>query len=188
MEYKEVKDNPRIIALGKEINGEIAEKIVKKIVDINAQDADDEKKVVDFKRIPILLLINSPGGNLRDGFAIMGAIELSKTPVHAIAFGTCASMALIILQVAHKRSATKYTTLLYHCLSHSPWGQIEELKRNMEESERLQAMVEKTILDHSAITKGMLTEVRERVKDWWIPAQEALQLKLIDEIITAFPL
>lgn len=50
----------RDLFLLKELNDESAEEIIKGIIKINVYDAEQEKKVVDYKRNPIRIHISTP--------------------------------------------------------------------------------------------------------------------------------
>lgn len=63
--------------------------IIRQIIEYNEED----KELRPDERIPIRLFINSPGGNVSEGFPLVPAIELSKTPVYTINIGKWASMA-----------------------------------------------------------------------------------------------
>lgn len=87
-----------------------ASQIVDDIISYNRQDAG----LSPDERMPIRLYINSPGGDIREGFSIVSAIELSKTPVYTINIGTWYSMAFLIGIAGHKRFALPYMRFLMH--------------------------------------------------------------------------
>ena len=109
----------RNLVLSGEISEESAKKIIQHISDINEDDFGKDN------RTPIQLKINSIGGSMYDGFAIIGAIDSSETPVYTYGYGAIMSMALPILISGHKRFAHPLTTFMYHeCLdsmSYDKW-------------------------------------------------------------------
>lgn len=56
----------------------------------------DDENIPTENRKPIKLYVNSPGGDIYEGFALVDAIQLSKTPIYTYNVGTCASMAFLI--------------------------------------------------------------------------------------------
>lgn len=84
--------------------------IVHHIIQYNRDDVDIP---VD-KRKPIKLYINSPGGDTYEGFALIDAIQLSKTPVYTYNVGMCASMGFLIYIAGHKRFTFPRAIYLLH--------------------------------------------------------------------------
>ena len=91
--------------------------IIKDIFDINADDDQKEKIYKDWERTPIKLFINSYGGSVYDGLALVDVIKRSRTPVHTICIGSCMSMALWIWLAGEKRLVGELSTLMFHDLS-----------------------------------------------------------------------
>ena len=73
-------------------------------------------------RKPIRLYINSPGGDIVEGFSLVGAIETSKTPVYTINVGQWSSMAFLIGIAGHRRFSLPYMTFLMHDGSSFTYG------------------------------------------------------------------
>ena len=67
---------------------------IKEICEINRDDDQKEELYRDFERKPIRLFINSYGGGVYSGLALIDVIKRSKTPVHTVCIGSCMSMAL----------------------------------------------------------------------------------------------
>lgn len=66
----------------------------------------------------IKLFINSPGGNVIDGYNICNAILKTKTPIDTYNVGIAASMAGIIFMTGRKRVMADYASLMIH----NPFG------------------------------------------------------------------
>jgi ATP-dependent Clp protease protease subunit len=170
----------RNLVLSGEISEESAQNIIQHINDINE---DDHEPAED--RVPIQLKINSIGGSMYDGFAIIGAIESSITPVYTCGYGAIMSMALPILLSGHKRFAHKLTSFMYHeCLSvFGDYEKVTTLKENLEETERISDMYDDYILSKTSLTKKQLDKVKKGKYDWYFDADDALEYKIIDQII-----
>lgn len=169
----------RNLVLSGEISEESAQNIIQHISDINEDDFRKEE------RLPIQLKINSIGGSMYDGFAIIGAIESSETPVYTYGYGAIMSMALPILVSGAKRFAHPLTTFMYHeCLdTFGHYEKVSILKENLEETERVMDIYDDYILSKTSLTKKQLDKVKKGKYDWYFDADDALEYKVIDQII-----
>jgi ATP-dependent Clp protease protease subunit len=165
--------------LSGEISEESAKEIIQHINDINEDDFGKEE------RSPIQLKINSIGGSMYDGFAIIGAIESSETPVYTYGYGAIMSMALPILVSGVKRFAHPLTTFMYHeCLdTFGHYEKVSILKENLEETERVMEMYDDHILSKTSFTKKQLDKVKKGKFDWYFDINEAIKYKVIDQVI-----
>ena len=85
--------------------------IIKDIFEINFDDDEKEEIYKDWERKPIQLFINSYGGSVYDGLALIDVIKRSKTPVHTVCIGSCMSMALWVWLSGAKRFVGESATL-----------------------------------------------------------------------------
>ena len=81
----------RQILLSGEVSEELAEKIVRQLLIL---EADSDK--------PIYIYIDSPGGDVDAGFAIFDTIRFVNAPVYTIGMGLVASAAALILLASPK--------------------------------------------------------------------------------------
>ncbi len=105
------------------LSGDIDESSVKDAIQTISfiNEIDDGKDEVD----PIKLIINSLGGNILDGFALIGVIENSYVPVYTYGYGSIMSMALPILVAGDKRFGHPLATFMYHeCLDSVPYDKM----------------------------------------------------------------
>jgi ATP-dependent Clp protease protease subunit len=169
----------RNLVLSGEISEESAQNIIQHISDINEDDFGKEE------RLPIQLKINSIGGSMYDGFAIIGAIESSETPVYTYGYGAIMSMALPILVSGVKRFAHPLTTFMYHeCLdTFGHYEKVSILKENLDETERVMEMYDDHILSKTLFTKKQLDKVKKGKFDWYFDINEAIKYKVIDQVI-----
>lgn len=93
----------RIILLNSEIKKDVIEKVV---LPLNTLSQKNNK--------PVKLLINSSGGSVEDGQAIVDAILTSKAPVITIAFGKAMSAAFDIFLSGDHRIIYPNTVLMCH--------------------------------------------------------------------------
>lgn len=174
----------RILFLYTTIDEDSAKEINEAIFRINLYDDKMEESLIDYVREPIQIHINSYGGNVYDGFAIVNAIELSKTPVYTVASGACMSMGLIILLSGHKKYMQPNATLMYHEISAGAGhDSLEAHKRNVDEMERLQGIMDSYLLKKSTVKITDLKAIRKSQMDWYIDEKQAIKHKIIDKCI-----
>ena len=135
------------------------------------------------ERKPIRLQINSPGGDVTEGFALVSAIELSKTPVYTINAGEWSSMAFLIGITGDKRFSLPYATFLLHGGSRFTIGSASEVEDRTEFDKRLKNEVIKPhIFKHSKMTPEEYKE-HER-EEFYMRPEDALRYGFIDGIVT----
>jgi ATP-dependent Clp protease protease subunit len=170
------------------LNGEVDEttvtEIMQDICDINEIDDENEDNVVEYERAPIKLIVNSMGGSVYDGFALIGVIEKSKTPVHTYCYGSAMSMALLILVSGHQRFGHKLSTFMYHeCLDQLPYEKLSTLNENLQETKRIMKVYDDYLISKTSLKRKQLDDSKKVKFDWYMSPEEALQYKLIDEIV-----
>lgn len=173
----------RNLILGADIDDSVTESLMKSILNINYDDDLKQKEFADFKREPIKLYINTNGGSVLDTLGLVGVIENSKTPIYTICTGKALSGGIIVLLAGYKRFAYKYSTVMYHGIAGFLVDKVEGIKQSLEQADKEQNIIDDIVLNKTNILKEKLEEIRQSKKDWFISAQEALKLGIIDEII-----
>lgn len=153
---------------------------IKSIFEINSDDDQKEDMYREWKREPIRLFINSCGGSVYDGLALVDVIKHSKTPVHTVCVGSCMSMALWIWISGKKRLIGENGTLMFHDIFTFAIGKTEAIKQNLDEALRLQKALVRDITGNSLVKEEILQDYITRKAEWYIPAKEAIDLKLAD--------
>ena len=156
----------------------IANELVGWIFDYNR---DDQDKPIE-ERKPIRLYIDSPGGDMTGGFAIVNAIKISKTPIYTINVGQWSSMAFLIGITGHRRFSLPDMTFLMHDGSLFTSGSTNKAQDKMKFDERFENEVIRThVLKHSNM-KPVEYDALARVEYYMLP-QDALKHGFIDEIV-----
>jgi ATP-dependent Clp protease protease subunit len=177
------KNENRTIVISSTINSDTAKTVIEKIVEYNTDDRSREKKEVGFKPSPISLIINTGGGYVTDGFAIISAILTSKTPVYTICFGRAMSMGFAIFAAGHKRIAHSLSLFMYHEIGSTLWGKLQDIKDDAKFLELQMKMYDQFILERTKITREKLDEVKEKRIDWYLTADDAVKCGLADELL-----
>ena len=159
------------------LSGEIDETIAKEVINFiyTANTLDQEEH--------INIILNSVGGSIYDGFAIIGAIETSKAPIHITCLGSAMSMALPILVSGNHRVGHSLSSYMYHeCLDYTPYDKMSVIKENLDEGNRLMDIYDDYILSKTKLTRRKLNKVKKDKSDWYFGAEEALEYGIINEI------
>jgi ATP-dependent Clp protease protease subunit len=166
----------RIITLG-EINVESVNDIIEIIYEINEEDV--KKTTVE----PIKLIINSFGGELYSGLALIDVMDNSPIPIHTVCHGSAMSMALIIYAAGHHRSASRYATFMYHEASYETDGKVMFHKQELSEVERTDKICDDYLLSKTKFTNKQLKDVKDRRGEWYFDVKTAHKYGLVDEIL-----
>jgi len=167
------------------LSGEVSEKsimmCVEDIFEIIELKSEYEG-LEDFE--PIKLIMNSPGGSVYDGFALIGIMETSTIPIHTYAYGQIMSMALPIYVSGHVRWCSPYTTFMYHQIAwQAPYEKLQYHKQEANEGDRLHSMYNDVILKRTKIPKKTLNEVVHSKSEWYFGPEEAKKYKVVDNIL-----
>ena len=167
----------RKMYLNAPIMPETVEDPIRHILQMNKED----EAIPVEKRTPIILYINTNGGDMDSGFALIDVILASKTPVYTVNLGWQYSMGFLIGIAGHKRFASKNAKYLIHDGSGMLFDSSAKMQDRMEfwkiESER----VKEFILDRTTITPE---EYEEKLRvEWYLFADEAKEKGIVDHII-----
>jgi ATP-dependent Clp protease protease subunit len=133
----------------------------------------------------IQLIINSPGGSLTAGFAIIDIMEWSQIPVYTTGIGMVASMGLLIFMAGEKgrRVVTPRTSVLSHRYSAWAVGTHSDLVATRKEQDLAHNRIVNHYIQHSAAkTEEELNKLLLRDVDTWLTAEETVRLGLADII------
>jgi ATP-dependent Clp protease protease subunit len=162
-------------------------KLTKSIIEINEDDVYLTKLYgihdIEYKPQPIQMYIDSYGGAVYQCFGLLGVMDKSTTPIHTIVTGAAMSCGFMILISGHKRYGYKHSTPLYHQVSTGFYGKVQDMEEKLEESKRLQKKIEDITFERTSISKKKLNEILKNKKDWFMTAEEALGLGVIDGIL-----
>lgn len=142
---------------------------------------EDKGKPVE-ERTPIRLYIMSYGGDLDYMWAIVDAINVSVTPVYTINIGVCASAASLIFMAGHKRLMLPTAKVLIHEGSAQIGGDAQKTLDAADTYKKQIKQMKDFILQHSQIPQAQLN--KKRNNDWTIDAQQCLEYKICDQIVS----
>jgi len=163
----------RTILLSGEVNKELAEKVVKQLLLLEA-DSDE----------PIKVFIDSPGGDVDAGFAIFDMIRFVKPDVYTVGMGLVASAGALILLAAPKdrRFGLPNSRYLIHQPLSGMRGVATEIEIHAKELEILRVKLNNLIADETGQKLERVEKDTDR--DYWMGSAEALEYGLISKTIT----
>ena len=162
----------RIILVEGEVRADMANAIVAQLLLLEMEDPNAD----------ITMYINSPGGEVAAGLAITDAMEFISCDVCTVGMGMQASMGSFILAsgTPGKRFALKRSSIMIHRLSGGVNGNFHDMEANFRHAERLNKELTE---DYVRLTGGKVSTEQLRYDNWLTP-EEALDLGLIDGVIT----
>lgn len=166
----------RIIFLSEDVNHVTASLIIAQMLFLESEDPDKE----------ISFYINSPGGSITDGMAIVDTMNYIKCPVSTICVGLAASMGSVLLTCGAK--GKRFATPNSEILIHQPLigggglsGQATEIKIHADHMVKTREKLNKILSDRTGQPIDVINRDTER--DHYMTAQEALEYGLIDGIM-----
>jgi ATP-dependent Clp protease protease subunit len=165
--------NSRVIMLGTEVNDTVANSIVGQLLCLEADDYE----------APITLYVNSPGGSVTAGNAIIDCMEFIAPQVHTVGFGMIASMGAWILAAGQKgcRSSLPGARIMIHQPLGGAGGQATDIEIHATQI----LLTRKLMYEKLATYTGQPLEkiANDCERDYYMRADEALAYGLIDEVM-----
>jgi ATP-dependent Clp protease protease subunit len=151
------------------------------------------KKLTEWHRLDpkcdIEIIFSSPGGSIIDGFELFDYIQHLRNCGHTVTTGSlgyAASMAGILLQSGGTRWIGHQAWLMIHRAAFGAYGKTFEVEDEVKFVKRIEERILDIFTSRSKLTRTKIKRNWER-KDWWISADEALELGLVDEIRAMMP-
>ena len=163
----------RIVFVGGEIDDVMANAIVAQLLFLQAQDPSKE----------VSMYINSPGGSVTAGLAILDTMKMVKCPVATYCVGQAASMGAILLAAGEKgrRFALPHARIMVH----QPWGgaqgKASDIEITAREILRLKDMLNGILAEAAGKTLESVTNDTDR--DHFMSAEEAKAWGIVDEVL-----
>ena len=163
----------RIVFVGGEIDDDMANAIVAQLLFLQAQDAEKE----------VSMYINSPGGSVTAGLAILDTMKMVKCPVATYCVGQASSMGAILLASGDK--GRRYALPHARIMVHQPWGgaqgKASDIEITAREILRLKEMLNGILAETSGRTLESVTNDTDR--DHFMSADEAKAWGIVDKVL-----
>ena len=167
----------RIVILNEEVNSASASTVCAQLLYLESVDPNKD----------INLYINSPGGSVSDGLAILDTMNFIKPDVSTICMGMAASMGAVLLAAGAKgkRFCLPHSEVMIHQPLGGTQGQATDIEIAAKHILRTKETLYDILANATNKTVKEITDACER--DNWLTAKEAKNFGLIDEILSKRP-
>ncbi|MFH1447156.1 MAG: ATP-dependent Clp protease proteolytic subunit [Chloroflexota bacterium] len=163
----------RIVFLGSPITDQVANLIVAQLLYLSREDPDKG----------IQMYINSPGGQIYAGMAILDTMQMIPNKVSTVAVGVTASFGTVLLAAGTKdqRYALPHATIHMHQPLGGAEGQASDIEIQAREILRLKAHLNELL----ASVTGQTIDVIEKDTDrnFYMNAEQAVEYGLVDKVL-----
>ena len=169
-----LKEN--IIFLGTPIDDQVANLIIAQLLFLEAEDPERD----------ISIYINSPGGSITAGLAILDTMSFVRPVIVTICVGQAASMGAVLLAAGTKgkRFSLPNSRIMIHQPSMNGLaGQAADIDIYAKEILRMREILNKILADASNQTLERVS--RDVDRDYIMSAEQAVEYGIIDRVITS---
>ena len=163
----------RIVFVGGEIDDDMANAIIAQLLFLQSQDSEKE----------VSMYINSPGGSVTAGLAILDTMKMVKCPVATYCVGQAASMGAILLASGEK--GRRYALPHARIMLHQPWGgaqgKASDIEITAREILRLKDMLNGILAEASGRT--LESVINDTDRDHFMSADEAKAWGIVDKVL-----
>ncbi len=162
----------RIIFIGTPIDDYVASLVIAQILFLA-----NEKKNQDIK-----LYINSPGGYVHSGLAILDTMDFVTCDIQTVCIGMAASMAAVLLAAGTegKRIILPHARVMLHQPAGGMEGTASDIKIHAEEILKMKATVNKILSEKTGQPVERIE--RDTDRDFFMSAEEAKEYGIVDEV------
>lgn len=164
----------RVVFLGDEVNSATANIVVAQLLHLAFEDPKKDIK----------LYINSPGGSVYAGLAIIDTMNYIEPDVQTIGIGLQASMGAMLLSAGAKgkRYVLPNSRIMIHQPSSGTQGKITDQEIALKEGIYLKQKLAEMLAKNTG--KDVKQVIKDMDRDNWMSAEEAKTYGLIDEVLT----
>lgn len=163
----------RILFVGGVIDSNMANTVIAQLLFLEKENSDSD----------IQMFLNTPGGSVTDGLAILDTMNYIKCSVSTIAIGLCASMGSVLLSggAKGKRFSLPNSKILIHQPLGGVEGQASDIAIEAEEILKVRGTLYKLLSESTGKSVKQITKDADR--DKYFTAKEAMEYGLIDRVI-----
>jgi len=163
----------RIIFVGSQINDQVANLIVAQLLYLSREDPD---KVIQ-------MYINSPGGSIYAGLAILDTMKMIPNKISTVAVGVTASFGTVLLAGGSKgqRYALPHATIHLHQPLGGAEGQATDIQIMAKEILRLKDELNEFLAEATGQPIDIIRRDTER--DYYMTADQAAEYGLVDKVL-----
>ena len=164
----------RIVFVSGEIEDDMANAVVAQLLFLQAQDSKKE----------VSMYINSPGGSVTAGLAILDTMRMISCPVATYCVGQAASMGAVLLAAGEK--GKRHALPNARIMIHQPWGGAQGKASDIEITAREILRLKDVLNGILAEASGKTVEevLKDTDRDHFMSAAEAKDWGLIDKVLS----
>ena len=168
----------RIVMLDTDVNEHSASLLVAQLLFLESQGNED-----------ITFFINSPGGVVTAGMAILDTMQFIKPDVSTIVMGQACSMGSLLAQAGApgKRKILKNARHMIHQPSGGAGGQATDMEIQVKEILKMKKTLTEIYVQNNSKGKTYEQLLADMERDFFMSAQEAVDYGLADEILSKRP-
>ena len=132
----------------------------------------------------LTLFINTPGGDVTSGWAIIDTMELSRIPIRTVGIGSIISMGvpIFISGTRGERIMTPNANIMAHTFAGYLYGKSHELIAARKFHDRLENQFIEHFKRHTNMSKKQIREIMIGTTDSWLDPKDCLKLGICDAI------
>ncbi|HAO12659.1 MAG TPA: ATP-dependent Clp endopeptidase proteolytic subunit ClpP [Planktothrix sp. UBA8407] len=163
----------RIIFLGTPIDDDVANALTAQMLFLEAEDPEKD----------IQIYINSPGGSVTAGMAILDTMQQIRPDIVTICYGLAASMGAFLLSAGTpgKRMSLPSSRIMIHQPLGGTQGQAVDIEIQAKEILYHKRILNELLAEHTGQPIERIEEDTER--DFYMSAEDAKEYGLIDKVI-----
>lgn len=164
----------RIIFIGGVISADLANSVVAQLLHLEQESSEKD----------ITIYVNSPGGSVDAGMAIIDTMNFVKPDVSTICIGLAASMGALILSqgIKGKRFVLPNSRVMIHQPMSGVEGQASDIAITAEQVLKMKKELTEMLVDATGQSKTQIEKDMDR--DFWMDSQQAKKYGIVDAIIT----
>lgn len=165
----------RIVMLDTDVNEHTASLLVAQFLFLEAEDSNKD----------IYFYINSPGGSVTAGMAILDTMNFIKPDVQTIVMGQACSMGSLLAQAGApgKRKILKNARHMIHQPSGGAGGQATDMEIQVKEILKMKKTLTEIYVQNNSKGKTYEQLSADMERDFFMTAQESVDYGLADEVI-----
>jgi len=166
----------RLIFINGEVTEHMAEVVIAQLLFLESESAEQD----------INIYINSPGGSVTAGLAMIDVFNYIKPDIATYVTGMAASMGSLLLSAGAKgkRSALPNATVMIHQVLSGYKGQASDIEIHTNETLYLKKKLNQMLADNTYGKTSYEQMVQLTDRDNFLRPERALELGLIDKIVT----
>lgn len=130
----------------------------------------------------INIRINSPGGSVYHGDAIIAAIRNCQSEIHTYNDGMAASIAAVIWLAGHERHMSAHAKLMIHSTATFVFGTAQDLRQVADQLDTFDEASAAVIAAATGMSEEEVTSQFFDYEDHWYTAKDAVGMGLIDKV------